>query len=190
MALGTTIHGRAEEKAARQRALLHPVRARTLENTAGTVPSSPGHVTSPVRIGWLEASGVSRVGTADVMIGTMAGTGLTVWLDRSGTIVPAPRESAGSAASGTAAAMMSPMLAWPLLWASFRLALRPLDRRRADAWAREWAQVSARWTRAQRSPVWTSTGNSGTHRARSATGERRSAPVGLCRGWVRVSECW
>lgn len=147
--LGTTIHDRAEDKAARQRALLHSVQARTLENTAEFVPPSPGQVTSTVRIGWLDGSGVSREGSAEVVIGTLAGTELTIWLDRSGAIVRAPRESADSAALGASAGLTLPTLAWPLLWASFRLARRPLDRRRSEDWAREWEQVSTRWSRPQ-----------------------------------------
>ncbi|WP_433158504.1 Rv1733c family protein [Kribbella sp. CA-247076] len=145
--LGTTITARAEEKADRHRALLQSVPARTLESTAEAVPSSPGQVTSTVRIGWLDPSGVAREGTADVVIGTEAGAELTVWLDASGALTRAPREPADSAALGTSAGMTLPMLAWPLLWATFRLARRPLDRRRAEDWAREWERVSVRWTR-------------------------------------------
>ena len=148
-ALGTTIHDRAENAATRQRAALRQVQARTLENTAEIVPSTPGQVTTRVRIGWLDPAGSTREGSADVVIGTKAGTELTIWLDRAGAIARAPRASADSTALGSAAALTLPMLGWPLLWATFRLARRPLDRRRAQDWAREWEQVSPRWTRPQ-----------------------------------------
>ena len=82
-------------------------------------------------------------------IGTKAGTELPIWLDRSGAMARAPRDPADSVALGSAAGLTLPMLAWPMLWATFRLARRPLDRRRAQDWAREWEQVSPRWTRPQ-----------------------------------------
>jgi hypothetical protein len=148
-ALGTTIHDRAEHTAAQRRAELRQVQARTLESTEDIVPSTPGHVTTRVRVGWLDASGSAQEGSADVVIGTEAGTELTIWLDRSGAMARAPRNPADSAALATAAGLTLPMLAWPMLWGSFRLARRPLDRRRTQDWAREWEQVSARWTRPQ-----------------------------------------
>ena len=51
-----------------------------------------------------------------------------------------------AAALGTVFALALPLLAWPALFAAFRLARRPLDRYRADEWAREWRKVSPRWT--------------------------------------------
>ncbi|MFG1817688.1 hypothetical protein ACGFIF_28290 [Kribbella sp. NPDC049174] len=148
-ALGTTIHDRAEHTAAQQRAQLRSVQARTLETTAEVVPSTPGQVVSSVRVSWLDRSGSPQVGWADVVIGTKAGTELTIWLDRSGAITRAPREPGDSAALGAAAGLTLPMLAWPFLFGLFRLARRPLDRRRTEDWAREWEQVSPRWTRPQ-----------------------------------------
>jgi hypothetical protein len=143
-ALGTTIRNRAEHTAAQQRAELHPVQARTLENTAKAVPSARGQIATPVRVIWFDALGSPQEGWADVLIGTKAGTELTIWLDRTGARARAPRESADSAALGVAAGVTMPMLVWPLLWGLFRLARLPLDRRRAQEWAREWEQVSPR----------------------------------------------
>ncbi len=148
-ALGTTVHGRTEHAAAQRRAELRQVQARTVESTEDIVPSTPGQVTTQVRITWSEASGSPKGGFAEVTIGTKAGTELPIWLDRSGAMARAPRDPADSAALGSAAGLTLPMLAWPMLWAAFRLARRPLDRRRAQDWAREWEQVSTRWTRPQ-----------------------------------------
>jgi hypothetical protein len=148
-ALGTTIHSRAEHTAAQERAKLQPVQARTLENTAEAVPSARGEITTRVRVSWLDALGSPQVGWADVLIGTKAGTELTIWLDRTGATARAPRDSADSSALGIAAGVAVPMLAWPLLWGLFRWAWLRLDRRSAQEWAREWEQVSPRWTRPQ-----------------------------------------
>jgi hypothetical protein len=148
-ALGTTIRNRSEHTAAQQRAELHPVQARTLENATKAVPSALGQISTRVRVIWFDASGSPREGSADVLIGTEAGTELTIWLDRAEAMARAPREPADSAALGVAAGVTMPMLAWLLLWGLFRLARLLLDRRRAQDWAREWEQVSPRWTRTE-----------------------------------------
>jgi hypothetical protein len=148
-ALGTTIRGRAEQTAARHRAEVHPVQARTMESTAEAVPSTLGLATTRVRVSWFDALGSRHEGWADVLIGTKPGTELTLWFDRSGAMTRAPKEPADSTALGIAAGFTAPMLAWPLLWGLFRLVRRPLDRRRTEEWAREWEQVSPRWTRPQ-----------------------------------------
>jgi hypothetical protein len=140
-ALGTTIRNRAEHMAAQHRAELHPVQARTLEDA---VSPALGQITTRVRIIWFDALGSPQEGWADVLIGTNAGTELTIWLDRTGARARAPRESDDSAALGVAAGVIMLTLAWPLLWGLFRLARLPLDRRRAQEWAREWEQVSPR----------------------------------------------
>jgi hypothetical protein len=148
-ALGTTVRGRADHTAARQRAEVQPVQARTMESTAEAAPSALGLATTRVRVSWSDASGSPHEGWADVLIGTRPGTELTLWLDRSGAMAPAPGKPADSTALGVAAGLSAPMLVWPLLWGLFRLARRPLDRRRTEEWAREWEQVSPRWTRPQ-----------------------------------------
>jgi len=50
-----------------------------------------------------------------------------------------------AAALGTAG-LAVPVFVWPSLFALYRSGVRRLDRRRADDWARQWRQVSPRWT--------------------------------------------
>ena len=145
--VGTAVRDRAEQAAARERTERHPVRARTQEDAGSSASSGSTQFITPVRVAWLDRSGTTQEGQTDVVIGTKTGAELTIWLDREGTITTAPRDSTDSAALGTLAGMTLPMLAWPLLFALFRLARRPLNRARTDAWAREWEQVSPRWTR-------------------------------------------
>jgi len=148
-ALGTTIRNRFEHAATQRRAELHSVQARTLEKTAQAVPAGRGQVATRVRVQWHDASGSPHEGRADVLIGTEAGSALTIWLDRFGAIAPAPREPADSVALGVATGFTVPMVVWPLLWGLFRIARRILGRRRADGWEREWEQVAPRWTRTE-----------------------------------------
>lgn len=146
--LGTTVREHAEDSAAQQRAQVHPVQARTLENASEAVAPSLG-LNTTVRVRWVDPSGSPHEGRADVLVGTAAGTELTIWLDRAGLMTKAPRLPADNAALGIAVGFTVPVLAWPLLFALFRGARRSLERRRAEEWAREWELVSPRWTRPQ-----------------------------------------
>jgi hypothetical protein len=148
-ALGTAIADASERSATQRRAELRPVQARTLEDTASAVPSVPGQMASRVRVGWTDEAGLPREARSDVVIGTKAGTAVTIWLDRAGAVSPAPRQPADSAALGAAAGLTAVMLGWPSLWGLFRLARIPLDRKRARDWEREWAEISPRWKRSQ-----------------------------------------
>lgn len=148
-ALGTSISSSAEQSAALRRAELRSVAAHTLEDTAVAVPAAPGQLASRVRVGWTDELGFPHEGWANVVIGTKAGSPVTVWLDQSGAVVPAPRQPADSQALGAAVGMVTVMLGWPLLWLGFRLLRLPLDRRRARAWEREWAEVAPRWRKTQ-----------------------------------------
>ena len=145
-ALSTTVRDRTAQSATQARAEVRPVQARTLDGTAQAVPSTLGLTTTPVRIRWYDDRGTPHEAKADVLIGTKAGTELTIWLDRSGAMRPAPRPPADGTALAVATGVTLPMLAWPLIFGLFRLSRRPLDRRRAEQWAHEWRQVSRRWT--------------------------------------------
>jgi hypothetical protein len=145
--LGTTVRNRAQHSAAEERAEVRPVQARTQENTAEAVPSSFGVTTTTVRVRWFDTWGSPHEDKAHVLIGTKAGTELTIWLDRAGVMTRAPRPPGDSIVLGVAAGVTMPLLAWLLLLVLFRFARRPLNDRRAQAWAREWEQVSPRWTR-------------------------------------------
>lgn len=147
--LGTAVRNSSEHSAAQRRAELWSVQARTLEDTRSAVPAAPGQLTSGVRAAWVDEDGFPQEGRAHVVIGTKAGSEVTVWLDRSGAVVPAPRLPADSAAFGVAAGLSALMLGWPLLWGLFRLASVPLDRRRSADWEREWAATAPRWTQSQ-----------------------------------------
>jgi hypothetical protein len=146
-AFGTAIRDRAEHAAAQERAHTRAVVARTLEDSDEAALLSPGLTTTRVRVGWFDASGSAREDRADVLIGTKSGSELTIWLDPDGKVTRAPRPPSDSAALGVVAGMGMAVLAWPLLIVVVRLARRPLDHHRAEEWAREWREVSPRWTR-------------------------------------------
>jgi hypothetical protein len=149
-AAGTSIGNTLEASAARQRAALHEVRAQTLEGTDGQVPSAPGSVLARVPVRYVDQLGAEHVGLTNVVIGTMAGEQVTVWLDRSGNIAAAPRSKSDSTAFGATLGFLTILGSWLLLWGLFRLARIPLDRRRARDCEAEWRSVAPRWLRGQK----------------------------------------
>ncbi|TDO48262.1 hypothetical protein EV651_12328 [Kribbella sp. VKM Ac-2571] len=70
-----------------------------------------------------------------------------LWTALVAAVLVIPASAALGGAVGAVAGITSALVAWPSLFAMFRLARRPLDRARFRAWTREWEQVSARWTR-------------------------------------------
>jgi hypothetical protein len=149
-AVGTGVGNASAESAARQRAVLHEVKATTLQDTANAVPSAPGDVLSRAMVSYVDANGVAREGMTSVVIGTKAGDEVTIWLDRSGNIVPTPRSGADSSTFGGTVGFLTLTGSWLLLWGLVRLARVPLDRRRAYDWESEWRSVAPRWLRGQK----------------------------------------
>jgi hypothetical protein len=144
--LGTAVRDDREFAAAERRAELQQVHAQAVEDAfAGTVVV-PGQVSWPIRVVYQDAHGVERHGIADGLIGTKAGADVMIWLDRSGGIVPRPPQPGDGTALGVAVGLTTVTVSWLLLSGLFVVARRPLDRRRADDWDREWAEVSRRWT--------------------------------------------
>jgi hypothetical protein len=144
--LGTEVRDDTEQAAGERRSELQQVHAQAVEDAfAGTVVV-PGQVSWPIRVVYQDAQGVERNGIADGLIGTKAGAVVVIWLDRSGSIVPPPPRPGDSTALGVSAGLTMVTVSWLLLSGLFVLARRPLDRRRADDWEREWSEVSRRWT--------------------------------------------
>jgi hypothetical protein len=149
-AIGATVSNSIDESIARQRAVLQPVKATTLEGTERVVASAPGDVLSRVQVSYVDANGFAREGTTSVVIGTKAGDKVTVWLDRSGTIARSPRSTADSSAFGISAGFLTLAGSWLLVWGVLQLARIPLDRRRAREWKNEWLAVAPRWLHGQK----------------------------------------
>ncbi len=99
------------------------------------------------KVRWRDHSGVVHTGVTRVEPGRAAGARITVWTDRKGHLVPAPPGPFESVmqtgfVSTTAAAAFCALILF-----GRRAARIPLDRRRANQWAREWVQVGPQWGR-------------------------------------------
>lgn len=149
-ATGNAVRNTLDASSQRQRAALHEVRAQTLESAEHDVPSVPGDVLTVIKVGYVDAQGAEREGYTTVVRGTKAGVEVTVWLDRSGAIVAAPRSTSDDAAYGATAGTFTVFGSWLVLWGLFRLARVPLDRRRLRAWDAEWRTIAPRWLRGQK----------------------------------------
>ncbi|MFK4084917.1 hypothetical protein ACI2LF_12450 [Kribbella sp. NPDC020789] len=148
--IGTAVRDSGAASAAQQRAVLQEVHARTLEATDRAVPSAPGDLLSPVRVGYVDAAGFSREMTAPVAIGTARDTEVTIWLNASGAAVAEPRTAGDNALLGAWAGIFSLLALWLLLWGLLRLLRVPLDRRRSQLWDDSWREVAPRWIRGQK----------------------------------------
>lgn len=144
--VGTSVGEAGEERVARQRSLLQHVQARTTEDAPALTGQEIGQLTWPVSVVWPDPIGGERRARADVVLGTKAGSEVTIWLDRSGRLVKPPRTAGDSAAIGGATGFGVVLAGWIVLWLLMAAAVRKLDRSRSRQWAAEWEQVAPRWT--------------------------------------------
>ncbi|GGX86815.1 Rv1733c family protein [Streptomyces minutiscleroticus] len=97
---------------------------------------------APVR--WTGADGAVRTGRAKVPADAAAGTRVTVWADSRGELTSRPPSRAEARFQGTMTATLAAAGAGGTVLAAARLARARLDRRRMDAWAREWDRFDTR----------------------------------------------
>ncbi|NUO43168.1 MAG: hypothetical protein HOV82_14115 [Streptomyces sp.] len=151
VAVGGTVAGlvtahATDEALAQQRAGRHPVHAVLIADVPHPTPavrSSSGKALAKVR--WTAPDGSTRTDNVLVDTGLKAGTHVVAWQDRRGTWVTAP-PSAGAAAveAGVLGAAAGLALAGAV-FAVGAVARSRLDRRRIDAWGREWDLMGPRW---------------------------------------------
>ncbi|MFG2307877.1 hypothetical protein ACGFS9_04180 [Streptomyces sp. NPDC048566] len=139
--------GRAE--AAAQRAALRPVRAVLLADTPRAVPAAPGgarrSVPAPVR--WTGSDGRPRTDLTRVPWGTRGGAVIDVWTDARDRIVRAPAGASAVCQRAVAVGLSTMVGAALAVWIACSRLRRSAERRRLDAWAREWALTEPGWTR-------------------------------------------
>ncbi|MPY31190.1 hypothetical protein FNH09_07665 [Streptomyces adustus] len=131
----------------RQRAERQPVRAVVLNNAPPSTPAMAGTIARRgAAVRWTASDGSPRIGRTLVNTGLKAGSTVTVWQDRHGRLTTAPPSPAEAAIeSGFLGVMAAAGLAGPVFGTGAAARWR-LDRRRADAWGREWDQVGPRWS--------------------------------------------
>ncbi|MFI2435863.1 hypothetical protein [Streptomyces sp. NPDC018693] len=97
------------------------------------------------KVGWTTADGVARTDTTLVDSGLKAGTEVEVWLDGQGRLSTEPPGATEAAVESAVLGVAAAAATAGLVVGAGALLRRRLDRRRIDAWGREWALVGPRW---------------------------------------------
>ena len=131
---------RAERAQARARHLVSAVVLDTKPN------GTRGVLDEAVRIGWRDASGITRTAIVPATGSERTGAHRSVWIDRTGKLTTHPRRHSQTVADSIMAALTVVTLLGLMHSAARTLVERRLERRRLDLWEREWAAVAPRWT--------------------------------------------
>lgn len=144
-AVGTAVGHASDRSWTERRDALTQVRAELLEDTDAIVTEVPSAYKISAKVGWTDSEGWPHEGRASVLTGTKKGAEVTVWIDGSGAIVPAPPDPSHGKTVGTAIGISAALMGWLLLAGTARLAVVPLNRRRLRDWEAEWEHVEPRW---------------------------------------------
>jgi hypothetical protein len=133
-----------EQRAERQRVAAVLTKAAD-PDARETFYQAPDADTSRAPVRWTAPDGTARHGMAEVPDGARAGASVPVWIAPDGSQT-APPAGAGMAhfQAGICALLASGTLI-ALVCAGHAGVRAALDRRRADAWERAWAEVEPRW---------------------------------------------
>ncbi|MEU6371445.1 hypothetical protein ABZ876_38695 [Streptomyces sp. NPDC046931] len=145
---GRTAAGAVAHALAAHRAQCHEARA-VLTHDAVRTPwalsvDGGGGVWAQAR--WT-ASGAPHTGMVKVRPGTKAGTAVTVWTDRSGDLISRPATGGQAHAQAAVVGALAGMGAAGGVLVCGRLLRARLNRRRMEAWDREWEHVGPQWRR-------------------------------------------
>jgi hypothetical protein len=117
-----------------------------VERSADGGAAAPGARTVPVPARWTGPDGAVRWGTVSVAAGARAGSTVTVWVDRRGTVAAPPRQR-NPVMDASVAAMLAVAALTAFLGGVRHIVVRCLDRCRMRSWEAEWLIVGPRWSR-------------------------------------------
>lgn len=145
----TGIWVRADNAATRHAQLSwHPVKAVLLQAVPGPEMSDHGANTwltwTPAR--WT-VDGQERTADVPASAGSVAGSTVTVWLDRAGDVQTPPLTLAEAGARVLEARLVALAILAVLLAVMTLLGRRILDRRRLAGWEADWLSVGPTWSR-------------------------------------------
>jgi hypothetical protein len=144
-AVGSDTYAAQTARAEQERTTRHPATAVSLAAAPNQTYSTDGAGApadqTTVQAAWFDARGARHTGDVLADAGSPAGSKLSVWLDQRGELTSEPLSASTSAADGVFAAI--------LLWVAITGALAGLygagrlvlDRLRAAAWDRAWAEA-------------------------------------------------
>lgn len=146
--VGLLAAGAADRTLAEQRAESQVVQAVLTERA----PSAPqvttegsGGDTVWAMVRWTAQDGSRHTGRTEVEPSAAAGTGVTVWTNRSGELVDAPLSPTESMFQAAGTGVLAGAGTAATVWVCGRLVRMRLDRRRLADWEAEWARVGPQW---------------------------------------------
>ncbi|WP_432139466.1 MULTISPECIES: Rv1733c family protein [unclassified Streptomyces] len=151
VAVGGTLAGlftarAADDAFARQREERYAVRAELLADAPDLGARADGASTRVVaKIRWTTHEGVTRTDTALVDSGGKAGSRVQVWLDEAGRLSTEPPSATEAAVEAAVLGLAAASATSGLVVGAGSLLRWRLDRRRIDAWGREWELIGPRW---------------------------------------------
>ncbi|GAB1334120.1 hypothetical protein ACE1SV_07100 [Streptomyces sp. E-15] len=130
-----------------RRVRVHAVTAVLTDAVAKPAPGGSGYEDGRVRatVRWTDTDGRAHTGRAKAFPGSRAGSGLTVWTDRTGRIVSPPPGAMGATLQEVLTGALVAPTAGATVWAGGRLLRARLLRRRLAEWAAEWEHVGPEW---------------------------------------------
>ncbi|MET8950010.1 Rv1733c family protein [Streptomyces sp. NPDC004393] len=145
---GRAVAGVVDQALAAHRARSHAARAVLTQDAGRTSAALPGYGEGGMwaQVSWT-ASGSPHTGLARVQPGTKSGTAVTVWTDRSGALVSRPATADQARTQAQVVGTLAGMAAAAGVLVCGRLLRGRLDRRRMEAWDREWEWVGPQWRR-------------------------------------------
>ncbi|WP_030664793.1 hypothetical protein [Streptomyces rimosus] len=127
----------------------HPVPAVLVQDVSVRRSHRDGAVGGgyPAKVSWRAPDGSPRTGETDVGAGKRKGERITVWVLNDGRLTGKPVDHDDVLSTATATGVWAAAGAGTAVFSAAWWARRTLDRRRLDAWAREWAEVGPAWRR-------------------------------------------
>lgn len=144
---GLAVHGQLTELAATESAARTEIPAVVLEAVPAAADGQEGMgvpVSAAAR--WIGVDGAPRTGRVSVTSGAQAGSTVSVWIGRDGTITRPPSAGADALIGGVLIGFIVLLLGAAVLigiWAVVRKLTASVNSAR---WEREWAQVGPEWS--------------------------------------------
>ncbi|KOT90139.1 hypothetical protein ADK70_17855 [Streptomyces rimosus subsp. pseudoverticillatus] len=127
----------------------HPVTAELMQDVPEPRYQRDGAVGGgfPTKVRWKTPGGSVRTGEAEVAAGKRKGENTTVWVLNDGRLTVKPLGHDDMLAAVTATGVWVGVGAGAAVFSAAWWARHTMDRRRLDAWGKEWAQVGPLWRR-------------------------------------------
>lgn len=151
---GYSMHARMREQAEVARASQSQISA-VLVEAVPTRTGGPASVGLPVAaaVRWTSMDGSPHTGRVHVMSAAAAGSVVSVWVNRDGTITGSPSSASDAWVAGVLVGFNVLLLGSAVLVGTWIGVRRTTASVNADQWEREWAEVGPTWSRRGRDPI-------------------------------------